>query len=254
LSAPLAAIDWLTARPIAHRGYHDAAAGRIENTLPAAAAAIERGFAIECDVQITADARVVVFHDNTLERLTEAEGPIAARRLDELRTVRFKGGDARIPTLEELLDLIDGRVPLVIELKSAWTGDRRLEAAVATILSVYIGPVAVMSFDPGSMAEMRRLAPGIRRGLTANKFARTDWPTHSAAARLANRHLVSAPFTLPSFVAYGIDAMPALAPLALRRISGMPILTWTVRSPSHRAHAKRWADQIVFEGFDPDAQ
>ncbi len=253
MSAPLAGIDWLTARPIAHRGYHDADAGRIENTLPAAAAAIERNFAIECDVQATADGRVVVFHDHTLHRLTEGKGRIGDLSLDSLKAVRFKHADARIPTLEELLALIDGRVPLVIEIKSTWSADRRLEAAVAAALSTYIGPVAVMSFDPGSMAEMRRLAPGIRRGLIADSFPRVDWRHLSTVARLANRHLLSAPYTLPSFVAYGIKSLPALAPLALRRISGMPILTWTVRTPADRARAKRWADQIIFEGFDPDA-
>ncbi len=254
MSAPLAAVDWLTARPIAHRGYHDAAAGRIENTLAAAAAAIEHNFAIECDVQATADGKVVVFHDHTLQRLTEGKGPMGVVSLGELRAIRFRHGDARIPTLEELLDVVDGRVPLVIEIKSTWSADRRLEAAVAAALSTYIGPVAVMSFDPRSMAEMRRLAPEIRRGLTADNFPRVDWRHLSSAARLANRHLLSAPLTLPSFIAYGIKAMPALAPLALRRISGPPILTWTVRTAADRGRAKRWADQIIFEGFDPDAE
>ncbi len=204
-------------------------------------------------MQASADGRVVVFHDHTLDRLTDGKGPIAEASLDALKAVRFKRGDARIPTLEELLGLIDGRVPLVIEIKSAWGKDRRLEAAVAAILSTYIGPVAVMSFDAGSMAEMKRLAPGIRRGLTADNFPRIDWRHLSKATRLANRNLLSAPSTLPSFIAYGIKAMPALAPLALRRIGGMPILTWTVRTPADRARAARWADQIIFEGFDPDA-
>src|SRR4029079_7058394 len=111
----MAAPDWLTARPIAHRGYHNRAERRIENTLPAAAAAVERRFAIECDLQITSDNRPVVFHDKTLDRLTEAAGKLADKTLAEARAVRFRESDARIPTLEELLDLVDGRVPLVIE-------------------------------------------------------------------------------------------------------------------------------------------
>jgi glycerophosphoryl diester phosphodiesterase len=253
LSAPLAGIDWLTARPIAHRGYHNAAAGRIENTLAAATAAVERNFGIECDVQTTADGKVVVFHDDTLDRLTDARGPLIARPLDALKAVRFRNGEAGIPTLQDLLDLVDGRVPLVIEIKSTWSEDRRLEAAVATILCTYIGPIAVMSFDARSMMEMRRIAPHIRRGLTADNFPGKDWPMVPAAKRLANRNLLSAPWTLPSFIAYGIKAMPALAPLALRRLSGIPILTWTVRTQADRTRAVRWADQIIFEGFDPDA-
>ncbi len=171
----MAAPAWLTARPIAHRGYHDmgpAGSGRgIENTLPAAEAAIARNFAIECDLQPTADGAVVVFHDDTLDRLTDLTGPVAAKTLAEVRRARFKDGDAFIPTLENLLDLVDGRVPLVIELKSRFNGDRRLEAAAAAILSAYTGPAVVMSFDPASMAAMRRLAPTLPRGMLADRFA-----------------------------------------------------------------------------------
>jgi glycerophosphoryl diester phosphodiesterase len=246
-------LDWLTARPIAHRGYHDAKAGRIENTLPAAAAAVERNFAIECDLQITADDRVVVFHDETLDRLTEASGRVDGASLAELKAARFKDGVARIPTLEELLDLVDGRVPLLVELKSRWAGDRRLESAVAASLSTYSGPVAVMSFDPASMTTMRRLAPNLPRGLTADDFRRHVWPTLSTPARIANRYLLSLPYVLPSFVAYGVAALPAAAPMALRRFFGLPLLAWTVRTNAERARARRWADQIIFEGFDPDA-
>jgi glycerophosphoryl diester phosphodiesterase len=249
----MARLDWLTARPVAHRGYHDSAAGRIENTLPAFAAAVEHGFAIECDVQVTADDHVVVFHDDTLDRLTEASGAIAAANLGKLRGMRFKAGEARIPTLEDLLDLVDGRVPLVIELKSTWTRRRRLEPAVAPILATYDGPAAVMSFDPASMAAMRRLAPALPRGLTADDFPPDDWPMLSTAERLANRNLVAAAWVLPAFVAYGIKALPASAPLALRHFFALPMLTWTVRTPADRAKARQWADQIIFEGFDPDA-
>ena len=167
----MAAPDWLTARPIAHRGYHDATVGRIENTLPAAEAAIAHRFAIECDLQRTADDEVVVFHDDTLDRLTDLNGPIETKTLAELRGARFKEGDATIPTLSDLLDLVDGRVPLIIELKSRFTGDRRLEAATATILSGYSGAAAVMSFDPASMIAMRRLAPNLPRGMLGDGFA-----------------------------------------------------------------------------------
>src|SRR3954462_8220896 len=133
-------LAWLTARPIAHRGYHDRSAGRIENTLSAAAAAIASGFAIECDLQLTADGEAVVFHDDTLERLTEAAvGPVRTRTLAELKAMALRNTGDRIPTLGELLAAIDDRVPLIAELKSDWSGDRRLEARVATILSGYRG-------------------------------------------------------------------------------------------------------------------
>jgi len=244
-------LDWLTARPIAHRGYHDSRAGCVENTLPAAAAAIERGFGIECDLRLGADGAVVVFHDETLDRLTFETGAIRHKTLDELKAARFRDGEARIPTLEALLDVIDGRVPLLAELKSDWSGVRDLEVAAAHILAEYVGPVAVLSFDPASMAAMRRLAPALPRGLITDGFARDRWPSLSAATRVFNRALLSAPRVLPSFVACGIAARPGMAPLILRHVLGLPVLAWTVASEADRAVVSRWADQIVFEGFDP---
>jgi glycerophosphoryl diester phosphodiesterase len=249
----MAAPDWLTARPIAHRGYHDVTAGRIENTLPAAEAAIAHRFAIECDLQRSADDAVVVFHDDTLDRLTDLNGPIEARTLAELRGARFTAGDAAIPTLSDLLDLVDGRVPLIIELKSRFTGDRRLEAATATILGGYSGAAAVMSFDPASMMAMRRLAPNLPRGMLGDGFAARDWPMIPLPARIGNGMYAMAPVVRPAFISHGVHSLPASAPLALRHFFRLPLITWTVRTPEDRATAAAWADQITFEGFDPDA-
>jgi glycerophosphoryl diester phosphodiesterase len=246
-------IDWLTARPIAHRGYHDRGARRIENTLPSAEAAIAHNFAIECDLQLTADGSVVVFHDGKLDRLTEGSGELTSRSLAELRALKVRDSDARIPTLDELLDLVDGRVPLVIELKSKWNGDRRLEQAVAPILLAYTGPACVMSFDPASMAAMRRLAPNIPRGLVADHFADgKDWGHLSPSRRFALRHLMAAPLVWPRFVSFGIRDLPADAPLLLRHF-GLPLITWTIRTPEDWRKARQYTDQITFEGFDPDA-
>jgi glycerophosphoryl diester phosphodiesterase len=249
----MAGLPWLTARPIAHRGYHDRQAGRLENTLGAAAAAVARGFAIECDLQPTADGSVVLFHDDTLDRLTDATGPVGPRTLAELKALRLRDTDDRIPTLEEFLTLVAGRVPLVIELKSQWRGDRRLEERVAPILSAYRGPAVIMSFDPASMWAMRRLLPNLPRGLVADAFeAGSDWGQLSAFHRFALRHLLAAATVAPSFVSYGIRDLPAPAPALLRRL-GLPVITWTVRSPADQTKALRFADQITFEGFDPDA-
>jgi glycerophosphoryl diester phosphodiesterase len=249
----MAAPGWISARPIAHRGYHDASARRIENTLSSAEAAIARGFAIECDLQVTADAEVVVFHDDTLDRLTDLSGPVAATPLAAVRKARLKDSDDHVPTLEELLDLVDGRVPLIIELKSRFDGDRRLEAAAAAILASYTGPAAVMSFDPSAMIAMRRLAPTLPRGMLADRFVAAEWPGVSLPVRLACKGLVAAPLVLPSFIAYDVNALPASAPLALRHFFRVPLLAWTVVTPAQRATARAWADQMIFEGFEPDA-
>jgi glycerophosphoryl diester phosphodiesterase len=225
----------------------------MENTLAAAEAAIIHNFAIEVDLQHTADDRIVVFHDDTLDRLTKTSGRVERKTLAELRGVRFRAGDAAIPTLEDLLDLVDGRVPLILEMKSRFTGDRRLEAAAATVLSTYTGPVAVMSFDPASMTAMRRVAPNLPRGMLADRFTAADWPALPLPARIAGASMLAAAAVLPSFVAYGVTALPASPPLALRHFFRLPLLTWTVRTVAERATAKAWADQIIFEGFDPDA-
>ena len=248
----MSALDWLTARPIAHRGYHDRAARRIENTLPAAEAAIAHNFAIECDLQPTADGRVVVFHDDVLDRLAEATGPVGLHTLAELRAVRLHDTDAGIPTLEELLDLVDGRVPLIIEMKSQWNGDRRLEQAAAPILTDYSGPAAVMSFDPLSMLAMRGLSPSLPRGMTADGFPNgPDWGHLPWPARFALHHLLGAAIVWPHFVSFGISDLPANAPLMLRHL-GIPLICWTIRTPADRKKARLYTDQITFEGFDPD--
>jgi glycerophosphoryl diester phosphodiesterase len=216
-------------------------------------AAIAKNFAIECDLQRTADDRVVVFHDDTLDRLTNATGLVERKTLGELRAVTFRDGDAKISTLEEFLDLVEGRVGLVIELKSNFNGDRRLEAATAAILADYAGPAVVMSFDPASMMAMRRLAPALPRGMLGDRFRSADWPALTPVQRWMCASFVMAPAVMPSFVSYDVAALPASIPLALRHFFRIPLITWTVRTPAERATARAWADQITFEGFDPDA-
>lgn len=246
---------WLTAQPVAHRGFHDRAAGRLENTLSAARAAIARGFAIECDLQLTADENAVVFHDDTLDRLTDATGRVDRKSLADMRAVRLNGTDDTIPTLDELLETVGGKVPLIVELKSRFNGDRRLEGAVARRLAAYEGPLAVMSFDPDSMRAMGRLAPSLPRGLVADRFAadEPDYAGLSAARRFALRHLFEVVRVGAQFVAYDVKALAsASAPLLLRHL-GWPLLTWTVRTPADRAVAARYADQMIFEDFDPAA-
>ena len=149
-------LDWLTARPIAHRGLHDAAAGVIENTASAFAAAIAGGYGIETDLQISADGEAMVHHDDALGRLTEGSGRLADMTAAEIKAVRFKASADRILTLGELCDLVGGRATLVLELKSHFDGDRRLVQRAADVLANYAGPVAVMSFDPALVEAVRR--------------------------------------------------------------------------------------------------
>jgi glycerophosphoryl diester phosphodiesterase len=248
----MARFDWLTARPVAHRGYHDRAEGRIENTVSAVAAAVRRRFAVEIDLRLTADEEIIVFHDDTLDRLTEASGPVDRLTLSALRATRLRDCNEPIPTLDEVLEEVGGRTGLFLELKSDWSGDRRLERAVARALVRYAGPVAVMSFDPRAVSALRHLAPHFPRGLIAGRFASTEEHSPPPHHRFACRHLLAASFALPNFIAYEVEALPASAPLMFRHALGLPLLAWTVRTEVERAIAKRWADQMIFEGFDPN--
>ena len=140
-------ISWLTARPIAHRGFHDLNNKRWENTLSAFSAAIERGYAIECDVHLSADGVPIVIHDDDLRRLTGTEGFVWQRTAAEMAQLRIGGTGDHPPTLKEMLDLVDGRVPLVVEIKGVPGHDAGLVKAVGRLLKRYDGQVAIMSFD-----------------------------------------------------------------------------------------------------------
>jgi glycerophosphoryl diester phosphodiesterase len=242
-------LAWLTAQPIAHRGLHGGAI--VENTLEAADAAASANYAIECDIQLTADGELVVFHDDTLDRLTVAAGPLRARTLADLKNIAYRGAAGRIPELKEFLARVAGRTPLLIELKSNWDGDTRIAARAATILVGYGGPFALMSFDPWLVRALRLSAPALPRGIVAER--RYDDPTWSLspAQKFTLSHFTHIGQTRPHFVAYWVRDLPALAPLFARNVLGMPLLTWTVRTEAERARAARWADQMIFEGFRP---
>ncbi len=242
-------LQWLTARPIAHRGLHGGAV--VENTLEAADAAVSANYAIECDIQLTADGELVVFHDDTLERLTVAAGPLRARTLGDLKHIAYRDSPGRIPALKEFLARVAARTPLLIELKSRWDGDTRIAERAAALLASYRGPFALMSFDPWLVRALRLCAPALPRGIVAERhYDDPDW-RFSPRQKFALGNLAHIGQTRPHFVAYWVRDLPAWAPLFARNVLGMPLLTWTVRTAAERARAARWADQMIFEDFRP---
>jgi glycerophosphoryl diester phosphodiesterase len=244
--------DWLTARPVAHRGLHDRARGIIENMPGAAQAAIAGRFGIECDIQLTADGEAMVHHDDELGRLTEASGALKEKTAAELKAVKFKDTDERMMSLADLCALVAGRVPLVIEMKSHFDGDRRLVNRMAEVLASYSGPAVGMSFDPDQVLALREIMPALPRGIVAEStYDAADWPEATPAQRQGMTHLRHAFRTRPHFVAYWVDELPAVAPWIARNLFGLPLLTWTVRTPEQRARAARYTDQMIFEGFVP---
>lgn len=240
--------DWLTARPIAHRGLHDSSAGVIENTTAAFRAAIDAGYGIECDLQISADGEAMVHHDDTLGRLNDGTGRLDAMTAAALKRVPFKSGGEPMMTLGELCDLAGSRTTLVLELKGRFAGDTRLAARTASVLSGRVGPVAAMSFDPGLMAALRRLSPTLPLGLVA---MRREAGTPATARMPALRYARLALAARLQFLAYRVQDLGTLPPYFARNVLGWPVLTWTVRTEEDRARAARHADQIIFEGFRP---
>ena len=244
----------LLRRAIAHRGLHNIKRGAPENSLPAFEAAISAGYGIELDIQLSRDGEAMVFHDYDLARLVGRMGAVRDIFSWDLISMELKGGQgARIPTLTEVLSIVAGRVPLLIEIKpqdlamSANVG--RLEAATAKALTGYQGELAVMSFSPHSIAEMARVAKGIPRGLTTSGFRRLSWPL-PRRLRAQLREIVDFDKVGASFISHDVRdlARPRVQEL---RAQGTPALCWTVRSLEAEIKARKYADNITFEGYSP---
>ncbi|HTN95699.1 MAG TPA: glycerophosphodiester phosphodiesterase family protein [Nordella sp.] len=248
MSPALRQLDWLTARPIAHRGLHDARNGVIENTRSAFARAVAQNYAIECDLQVTADGEAVVFHDETLDRLMQVSGHVADHAAADLKSMAFKAGSDHIQTLAELLDQVRGRVPLVIELKSLWDGNEALARRAVAAVADYDGPFCFMSFDPGVVAAVRRLAPDIIRGIVADSFTHEEYNLLPEVERIRLRELAHLGQTEPDFISYYWRELP-FPPVTRFREAGHPVICWTIRSEAEALTARRVSDQITFEGF-----
>jgi glycerophosphoryl diester phosphodiesterase len=230
---------WLGGRDYAHRGLHGSS--RIENSPSAFESAIQRGFGIECDVQRSADGQAMVFHDWTLDRLTGESGAVMDRTARQLGAIPLFGSTDTIPTLRQVLDLVAGRAPLLIEVKSKREhGVASLCMAVRRTLEGYRGDHAVMSFDPRVARWFARQSPGTLRGLVV-----TEENARTLSGKL-RRHLALW-HARPDFLAYDVRDFPSKF-AAAQRARGLPVLTWTVRSGELRAKARAHADAPIAEG------
>ena len=244
--------DSFLARPIAHRALHDVTQGRPENSRDAIRAAIEAGYGIEIDLQLSSDDQPMVFHDYALQRLTPETGAVRQRSAADLSTIPLLGGDETIPSFAEVLDLVAGRVPLLVEIKDQ-DGQMGpdigpLEQATADALAGYDGDVALMSFNPHSMAEMARLCPDLPRGLTTCGYPPEDWPTLKPETRDHLRRIPDFDRVGACFVSHNHHHLNAPAIQRLHG-DGVPILCWTIRTPEDEAQARKVADNITFEGY-----
>ncbi|MFN3208776.1 MAG: glycerophosphodiester phosphodiesterase family protein [Roseovarius sp.] len=240
--------------PLAHRALHDVADGRPENSRAAIAAAMGRGYGIEIDLQLSRDGAAMVFHDYDMARLTGQPGPVQQRAAAALADVPLLGGNEGVPTLDEVLAQVAGRVPLLIELKDQHgqmgVTDGRLEQATAVALRDYDGPVAVMSFNPEMMVRMRDLAPGVARGLVTCDYTEEDWRLLRAEVRDRLREIPDFDRAGAGFVSHQARDLDRGRVAELQQ-AGADILCWTIRSPEEEAAARRVAGNITFEGYLP---
>lgn len=239
-------------RPVAHRAFHDRAAGRPENSRAAIRAAVAAGYPIELDLQLSADGEAMVFHDYDLARLTGASGPVAQRTAAELGGLLLRDAEDGIPTLTEVLGIVAGQVPLLIEVKDqdGQMGPNvgPLEEACARAIESYPGEAALMSFNPHSVAALARLCPRRPRGLTTCAGTAEDYPTLPAARRVELAEIGLADEMPLHFISHhhGDLDNPRVAQLKAR---GLSILCWTIRTPAEEAEARRIADNVTFEGY-----
>lgn len=238
-------MPWFTDHPIAHRGLHQAD-DPPENSLAAFEAAANAGFPIELDVRRLRDGTVVVFHDRELERITGRQGRVEDLDRAALSQLRICGTDERIPTFDEVLDHVAGRVPILVEIKSQPGRIAGLDAATWAALEGYRGEFAIQSFDPITVNWYQRHSPQTPRGFLACR----DYPAsvHPLAA-WAFGNLLPLPLLRPQFVGYDSSALGTIR--AQRRLLQVPLLVWTVRTVEERRALPDDVANVIFEGFDP---
>jgi glycerophosphoryl diester phosphodiesterase len=233
-------MDWLSERPIAHRGLH--AEGVPENTLGAARGAVDAGYPIECDVRLTADGVAVVHHDATLQRLTGHDRRVDETPWSSLRSLSVLDTDETIPRLVDLLDVVDGQVPLLVELKASGRPGR-LEQTVTEILDGYEGAFAVQSFSPLTVRWFRLHRPSWPRGQLLWTAEPREWTAHE------DRFPVTWT-SQPDFVAVKQSALPTTS-ISCRR-GQLPVLAWTIRTESERERVGPHVDNVIFENISPE--
>ena len=235
--------SFLRGTPIAHRGLHNVAEGVPENSYAAFEKAIALGYAIETDVRLTKDGALVLFHDDSMERLTGESGEVRAHTLEELRRIRLLGADEPIPEFREFLKKIDGRAPLLIELKNEPCRKEFVQKVLA-VLDGYKGEFALQTFEPRILAQIKKQAPHILRG----QLACANCGEKSALRRWIIRYMPFNAANKPDFISYCSADLPYRR--AKRR--GALLLCWTVRDADEYLRVKPMTDNVIFERIRPE--
>lgn len=234
--------SWLVEKYIAHRGLHDDQSA--ENSLSAFEKAIENGYVIELDVQQIADGTVIVFHDSTLSRLTGQDGYVKYLIKEDLKSCKLNGTKETIPTFVETLKFINGRTPIIIEIKN--TGKPgKLESQVLEMLKNYNGEYAIMSFNPYVLKWFKDNAPNIIRGQLSSFFKNENL---TFLKRIVLKKMLLNKVSQPNFIAYNSQNLPNRF---VKKYNSLPLLAWTVRSQEEYMKVVKYCDNIIFENFQP---
>jgi glycerophosphoryl diester phosphodiesterase len=242
-------LGWLLERCISHRGLHTGNGSCPENSMKAFQRSVEMEFPIELDARLLADGKVAVFHDQNTARMTGFDRAIERMRSSEVKMLRLMGSDQLIPLLEEALELVGGKVPVLIELKIA---DRAgpLEKAVMKARQGYPWEHAVQSFNPWSVLWFRRNAPHVVCGQLSGDLGGEGL---SPFERYIFEHLFMDRLTRPRFIGYEARCLPKRA-VSRERSRGIPVLAWTVQSEEEERRVRPFCDNIIFEGYVPERE
>lgn len=235
--------SWLVCDYISHRGLHTKELP--ENSLGAFQNSIINSYPIELDVQQISDGTIVVFHDSSLARMTKKDGYTKNLIKAELESYKLNNTDYQIPTLAEVLELVDGQVPLLIEIKNEGKVGS-LEKATYELLKDYNGDFAIQSFNPYSLEWFKNNAPKIWRGQLSSYFKDINLPFTKKFA--LKRMLLNKKVSCPDFISYNVENLPNFY---VNRFKKLPLLAWVVRSQTEYMKAVKHCDNIIFEGFEP---
>ena len=237
--------EWL----YAHRGLHDNESDAPENSINAFQKAVDAGFGIELDIQLTKDDIPVVFHDYTLERICGTEGNVRDYTYEELLQFQLCNSGEHIPKFEEVLELVDGKVPLIVELKVEWT-DTSLCPIVGELLNAYGGLYCIESFNPLAVWWFRKNCPEVVRGQLAEAFLKGE--EYKGGLYFALQHLLLNFISRPDFVAYNHKHYHMLSRRICHRLFGSTAVAWTIKSRQELVAAKKHFEIFIFDSFLPE--
>lgn len=235
----------------AHRGLHDNAGEAPENSMAAFRKAVEAGYGIELDVQLTKDKVAVVFHDFTLKRMCGAEGKVSDYTYEELQQFSLASSEEKIPKFTDFLALVNGRVPLIIEYKIAG-GNTEVCSVADEILQGYKGLYCIESFNPLGVRWYRKHRPEIIRGQLADNFIKSGEKEFSVFLYFALHHLLFNFITKPDFIAYNHHNYRDLSRLLCRHMFGCLSVAWTIKSKRELEERKGDFDLFIFDSFVPE--